>query len=928
MPLLRSLIAGVALVSACATPGPRFGSLDSSVRNLHVSSDLRLLGLSNGMTVLLAPDRRTNLVTVDVRYPVGSARDPEGRIGLAHLVEHLTFQAASGSRGGTIFDRLSSLALTFNAYTTPEYTHYTATALAERVDALLELEAERLASPCADLSPALVLRERDVVLAEESERRTDLTDARREIDGEVWGPKHPYARGVGSRQVAGATKAEVCKFIDDNYLPQGAIIVVSGNFDADALGPRIGRRFGPIERPAPGGLVPGISGPHLTGTRSHHTAAVDHPIVNIYLAAPPQESAGAAVHDMIVSALASKLAQLDRSRDWVLDADVTYTGQGVQRATLVSVTIDDAKHVDDAIEAVFERGHGLFQDDDRDGVADDNDDPDDADVTRLIAAYRGGLQTRLITRLDAIDGRGDWLADYLTYTTENQFAAGTMQALDEVTGRALVAHAAELFDKHRVHVAVIEPSGDVASAPAEEATGERSYDLQPWRLEIDPAEAAHPLALPRGLPPLQIDDYKLTNGLRVLLYADPTSPIVDARLVYPAGRLDEGPDHPGVATIAATLLDHDFDRTYPRRTVDLLNWAFGLGTRLDTDVRETATVFSAGGLAVFADWHVWRLSWLLDQGVYAPDDLKAMRQGLRENGDGEVSPSGVVYREKLYGRGHPYAAPSATVAQLAAVTPSQLARWRSTRFVPGGATLIISGGIDPAVMHKVVGELFGPWSKREAPPHAPVPPPHPAAGPSWLGVRIASAAQVKLYVAFAAASNSHDDRAARMVLTEMLSDRLRMVREGLGASYGVSAFYKSGAAGSALFIGTALDPVRAPEAARAVMTELAALHGDAGTRASDFARARRRVLAELLATSRDAATMADNLEGMVVAGQTIDQLADLPAAVAALTPDAVAQVAAADLDPARMVVSVDGRPDRITATLTALGATDPQWFDE
>ena len=145
VPLLVSL-------AACAAPLPNFGSLETSPRRLHVENDLRLFSISNGITVLLAPERRTNLVTVDVRYPVGAARDPAGRAGLAHLVEHVTFLTPSGSSGATLFDRLSSLALSFNAYTTTEYTHYTATALAERVDALLELEAQRLEASCAALA--------------------------------------------------------------------------------------------------------------------------------------------------------------------------------------------------------------------------------------------------------------------------------------------------------------------------------------------------------------------------------------------------------------------------------------------------------------------------------------------------------------------------------------------------------------------------------------------------------------------------------------------------------------------------------------------------------------------------------------------------------------------------------------------------------
>ena len=38
------------------------------------------------------PDTTTQLVEVDIRYDVGSREDPQGKAGLAHLVEHLMFQ--------------------------------------------------------------------------------------------------------------------------------------------------------------------------------------------------------------------------------------------------------------------------------------------------------------------------------------------------------------------------------------------------------------------------------------------------------------------------------------------------------------------------------------------------------------------------------------------------------------------------------------------------------------------------------------------------------------------------------------------------------------------------------------------------------------------------------------------------------------------
>jgi hypothetical protein len=63
-------------------------------------------------------------------------------------------------------------------------------------------------------------------------------------------------------------------------------------------------------------------------------------------------------------------------------------------------------------------------------------------------------------------------------------------------------------------------------------------------------------------------------------------------------------------------------------------------------------------------------------------------------------------------------------------------------------------------------------------------------------------------------------------------------------------------------------------------------------------------------------------------GGDVSALGRQAEAYARLTLADVAAVARGDLDPARMVVSVDGRAEPAAAVLAELGATDVEWFDE
>src|SRR5689334_3116201 len=48
--------------------------------------------LSNGLKVLLIPDRSIDTMTVNVTYLVGSRQEGYGETGMAHLLEHLMFR--------------------------------------------------------------------------------------------------------------------------------------------------------------------------------------------------------------------------------------------------------------------------------------------------------------------------------------------------------------------------------------------------------------------------------------------------------------------------------------------------------------------------------------------------------------------------------------------------------------------------------------------------------------------------------------------------------------------------------------------------------------------------------------------------------------------------------------------------------------------
>src|SRR5689334_1511839 len=115
--------ASAALAPACTKLGrePNFSGMSFNERDFNFRHDIQLFEVSNGMRVALIPDATTNIATFDLRYDVGAAEDPAGRIGMAHLVEHLVFEYRDTPGGPTLGDELDELTYWKNAYTSWDY---------------------------------------------------------------------------------------------------------------------------------------------------------------------------------------------------------------------------------------------------------------------------------------------------------------------------------------------------------------------------------------------------------------------------------------------------------------------------------------------------------------------------------------------------------------------------------------------------------------------------------------------------------------------------------------------------------------------------------------------------------------------------------------------------------------------------------------
>jgi zinc protease len=216
-------------------------------------------------------------------------------------------------------------------------------------------------------------------------------------------------------------------------------------------------------------------------------------------------------------------------------------------------------------------------------------------------------------------------------------------------------------------------------------------------------------------------------------------------------------------------------------------------------------------------------------------------------------------------------------------------------------------------MRREIEALFAGW-RGGPPPTAGTYRPHPST-PAAVAVIAPDAQQVQLAVAFASTDNYTDrERVAREVLSSLLDDRVRVVREGLGVSYDVS----TGVIHTAVLCGGSVDLAYAGDAAKALADELAHLRAGELDPA-DFARARNHVLAAKLAQPFGASSRANQLERRIVAKQPLDQDERDLELIRGLDLEAVKRLAIHDLAPANMITVVRGPDLQVRAVFAALG---------
>src|SRR2546426_3170565 len=260
-------------------------------------------------------------VGVGVWVEAGSRHEPEGRIGMSHLIEHLVFKGTETRTAEAIARTMDSVGGQMDAFTTKEHTCFYVQVLDEHLPLAVELLTDILLHPLFNGDE--LEREKSVVLQEIKMVEDTPDDVIHDIfAAQVW-PGHPLGRPIlGTRDlVTGFGRETIAGHFSEEYAPPRILIAVAGNVTHDRVVELFGRGFDGFSRAAarrtdtPPVMKPGVNIVHKPLEQVH----VIMGFPGLHHSAP-ERYALFVLNDVIGGSMSSRLFQEVRERQGLVYA--------------------------------------------------------------------------------------------------------------------------------------------------------------------------------------------------------------------------------------------------------------------------------------------------------------------------------------------------------------------------------------------------------------------------------------------------------------------------------------------------------------------------------------------------------------------------------------------------------------------------------
>ena len=676
--------------------------------------------LPNGLTVVVSEDHKAPVVAVSVWYHVGSADEPKGKTGFAHLFEHLMFQGSENHKDEFFRPFELAGATDQNGTTWFDRTNYFETVPTTALDMALWMESDRMGHLLGAIGQHELDEQRGVV---QNEKRQGENQPYGRVDERVMAnafpANHPYHHDtIGSmKDLDAASLADVKQWFTTYYGAANVTVALVGDITPDIARTKMLEYFGDIPAGPPVARQQPWTAPRATATRDTMQDHVAQTRIVREWNVPGLNDADETQLELAAAVLGngktSRLYERLVYKDKLADA-VSVGVQSFALASMLQLQVDVKKGVDPAkVEAAVADEWQKFL----------KDGPTADELARVKIDTRAGF----IRGLEKVNGKATILA-------EGQVYRGTPGAYKDDLARIEVATPAGVLTAAKKWIGKGDYTLTVTPAPKDADFSAQDEMEKPGLAAI----VGRPLAkLPskqtfhtvtsslersKGVPTVdsfpdlsfpKLEHGKLDNGINVVLAERHTIPVVQVQLLFDAGYASDQGRKLGTSAFTMAMLDEgtkDLDSLEIARRAERLGAEIEAGSGLDSSTARLNALSSQlePSLRLYGD--------VVRNSAFRDADIARIRgQWLARIAQEQTQPTGLALRTLpplLYGAGHAYAIPftgSGTTASIQSLTVDDLRAYVQDFIRPDNATILVAGDTSlDAIVAKLNG-VFGDW---------------------------------------------------------------------------------------------------------------------------------------------------------------------------------------------------------------------------
>jgi zinc protease len=745
--------------------------------------------LDNGLIAIVAEDHANPVAAVRVYVRAGSIY--EGKYlgaGMSHFLEHMLGERTDKHSKAELEAAVSEMGGAYNAYTWKDHVCYHIAVRADKTGQALEHLEERVFHTA--LAPDQVENQREIIINEIRMGRDEPNRVLQKAFYYTMFREHPARYPIiGFEELfAGVSRDELVDYYERFYVPERAVVVVTGDVGAAETLAKIRETFGALPR--------GKAFPEEVFYE------------------PPQLGRRDVVVPMDIGAaymwLGFRGPLLGTKDAYALEVATAIAGYG-RSSRLYRRVLEEGGYVTDISAwlstpptgfgylGVYAEGEAIELNYAEDAIVAEMLAFADKRVSREeLARAKKLLKAQYILGLDTVEDVAADLGENELYTGNMNFSDEYLARIDEITADDVRDAARRYVRESHMTAAKVVP--------------------RDW------AGAAEEVAAAAGAEPME--KVTLANGLRLLVRRNPAVPAVTVYAVIAGGSRVVAPGKEGVAELVAELLvkgtkKRKADRV--AREIEELGGTISSSAYLDylgLSVSCLAADFDKA-FDVFADCLA---NSTIPAVEFDREQDRLLAQVQSEDDDWELEAEKMM-RAYLYPK-HPYRyRTTGTVDAVAGLADEDALAYYKKYVTPANVVVAVAGDVDPAEVARVVEKKLGKWRPLASPPPV-VPADPPPAGREVFFERT-DKEQAVIYIGYRGVTYGDEDEFPLRVLDAAISGvylpggRLHERLRGAGYVYVVHAYNVSAQDPGFFGVFAATSPERAEEVLAAVEEEVA-----------------------------------------------------------------------------------------------------------